>query len=110
MAHSDLDNSGSYLFSYNLLFFLCNLNTLLFFQEELREQKLKAKDDAEDLTQEMAELRYQITGMLEEEYKRRSCIEQAAIQHIQELEAQVLIWIFLKHCVIASEKYSCRIF
>jgi hypothetical protein len=37
----------------------------------------------------MAELRYQITGMLEEEYKRRSCIEQAAIQQIQELEAQV---------------------
>ncbi|XP_021309557.1 major antigen isoform X2 [Sorghum bicolor] len=58
-------------------------------KEELREQKLKAKEDAEDLTQEMAELRYQITGMLEEEYKRRSCIEQAAIQHIQELETQV---------------------
>ncbi|KAL6656906.1 hypothetical protein ACP70R_004686 [Stipagrostis hirtigluma subsp. patula] len=58
-------------------------------KEELREQKLKAKEDAEDLTQEMAELRYQITSMLEEEYKRRSCIEQAAIQHIQELEAQV---------------------
>ncbi|VAH28291.1 unnamed protein product [Triticum turgidum subsp. durum] len=56
---------------------------------ELREQKLKAKEDAEDLTQEMAELRYQITGMLEEEYKRRSCIEQAAIQQIQQLEAQV---------------------
>nr|CAB3458513.1 unnamed protein product [Digitaria exilis] len=58
-------------------------------REEIREQKLKAKEDAEDLTQEMAELRYQITGMLEEEYKRRSCIEQAAIQHIQELETQV---------------------
>lgn len=58
-------------------------------KEELREQKLKAKEDAEDLTQEMAELRYQITGMLDEEYKRRSCIEQAAIQHIQELETQV---------------------
>lgn len=56
---------------------------------ELREQKLKAKEDAEDLTQEMAELRYQITGMLEEEYKRRSCIEQAAIQQIQQLEVQV---------------------
>ncbi|KAJ1291739.1 hypothetical protein BS78_02G339200 [Paspalum vaginatum] len=58
-------------------------------KEELRDQKLKAKEDVEDLTQEMAELRYQITGMLEEEYKRRSCIEQAAIQHIQELETQV---------------------
>uniref|UniRef100_A0ACD5YXI4 Uncharacterized protein n=1 Tax=Avena sativa TaxID=4498 RepID=A0ACD5YXI4_AVESA len=56
---------------------------------ELREQKLKAKEDAEDLTQEMAELRYQITGMLEEEYKRRSCIEQAAIQQIQQLEVQI---------------------
>ncbi|CAM0906595.1 unnamed protein product [Alopecurus aequalis] len=56
---------------------------------ELREQKMKAKEDAEDLTQEMAELRYQITGMLEEEYKRRSCIEQAAIQQIQQLEVQV---------------------
>jgi hypothetical protein len=42
----------------------------------------------------MDELRYQITGMPEEEYKRRSYIEQAAIQHIQELEDQVLIWIF----------------
>jgi len=58
-------------------------------KEELREQKLKAKEDADDLTQEMAELRYQITGMLDEEYKRRSCIEQAAIQHIQGLETQV---------------------
>jgi len=37
-------------------------------KEELGEQKLKAKEDAEDLTQEMAELRYQITGMLDEEY------------------------------------------
>nr|CAB3454853.1 unnamed protein product [Digitaria exilis] len=58
-------------------------------QLKIREQKLKAKEDAEDLTQEMAELRYQITGLLEEEYKRRSRIEQAAIQHIQELETQV---------------------
>ncbi|XP_039821145.1 uncharacterized protein LOC120683184 isoform X2 [Panicum virgatum] len=58
-------------------------------KEELQEQKLKAKEDAEDLTQEMAVLRYQITGMLNEEYKRRSCIEQAAIQHIKELETQI---------------------
>jgi len=60
-------------------------------KEELQEQKLKAKEDAEDLTQEMAELRYQITGMLDEEYKCRSCLEQAAIQHIMELETQVVI-------------------
>ncbi|XP_072972888.1 uncharacterized protein [Typha angustifolia] len=59
-------------------------------KEELRDEKRKAKEEAEDLTQEMAELRYQITGMLEEEYRRRACIEQASIQRIQELEAQVL--------------------
>ncbi|XP_020104396.1 paramyosin [Ananas comosus] len=59
-------------------------------KEELREEKLKAKEEAEDLTQEMAELRYQITGMLEEEYKRRAFIEQASIKRIQELEAQVI--------------------
>lgn len=37
----------------------------------------------------MAELRYQITDMLEQECKRRSCIEQASLQRIAELEAQV---------------------
>jgi hypothetical protein len=50
----------------------------------------------------MAELRYQITGMLEEEYKRRSCIEQAAIQQIQQLEVQVVKWIFLFQILTAS--------
>lgn len=58
----------------------------------MREEKLKAKEEAEDLAQEMAELRYQITGMLEEECKRRACIEQASLQRIAELEAQVLIF------------------
>lgn len=58
-------------------------------KEELREEKLKAKEEAEDLAQEMAELRYQITGMLEEECKRRACIEQASLQRIAELEAQI---------------------
>ncbi|KAG1341999.1 putative hyaluronan mediated motility receptor [Cocos nucifera] len=58
-------------------------------KEELREEKQKAKEEAEDLTQEMAELRYQIMGMLEEECKRRACIEQASIQRIKDLEAQV---------------------
>ncbi|GAV81577.1 hypothetical protein CFOL_v3_25031 [Cephalotus follicularis] len=58
-------------------------------QEELREEKLKAKEEAEDLAQEMAELRYQLTGLLEEEYKRRACIEQASLQRIAELEAQI---------------------
>ncbi|KAG9439754.1 hypothetical protein H6P81_019919 [Aristolochia fimbriata] len=58
-------------------------------KEELREERLKAKEEAEDLIQEMAELRYQITDMLEQECKRRACIEQASLQRIAELEAQV---------------------
>lgn len=55
---------------------------------------MKAKEEAEDLAQEMAELRYQITGLLEEECKRRAYIEQASLQRISELEAQVLMFIF----------------
>ncbi|CAL0330604.1 unnamed protein product [Lupinus luteus] len=58
-------------------------------KEELREEKLKAKEEAEDLAQEMAELRYQFTGLLEEECKRRACIEQASLQRIAKLEAQL---------------------
>ncbi|OVA00763.1 hypothetical protein BVC80_9083g54 [Macleaya cordata] len=58
-------------------------------KDELREEKSKAKEEAEDLTQEMAELRYQITGMLEQECKRRACIEQVSLQRIAELESQV---------------------
>ncbi|KZV39226.1 hypothetical protein F511_29792 [Dorcoceras hygrometricum] len=58
-------------------------------KEELRNEKLKAKEEAEDLTQEMAELRYQLTGLLEEECKRRACIEQISLHRIAELEAQV---------------------
>ncbi|KAF8399570.1 hypothetical protein HHK36_015437 [Tetracentron sinense] len=59
-------------------------------KDELREEKSKANEEAEDLTQEMAELRYQITGMLEQECKRRAFIEQASLQRIAELEAQGL--------------------
>lgn len=55
---------------------------------------MKAKEEAEDLAQEMAELRYQMTGLLEEERNRRACIEQASTQRIAELEAQVLIFRF----------------
>lgn len=55
---------------------------------------MKAKEEAEDLAQEMAELRYQITGLLEEECKRRAYIEQASLQRISELEAQVLMFMF----------------
>ncbi|ERM99930.1 hypothetical protein AMTR_s00110p00093580 [Amborella trichopoda] len=58
-------------------------------REELRKEKARAKEDAEDLTQEMAEMRYQVMGMLEEECSRRACIEQASLHRIEELEAQV---------------------
>uniref|UniRef100_A0A803R0B4 Uncharacterized protein n=1 Tax=Cannabis sativa TaxID=3483 RepID=A0A803R0B4_CANSA len=37
----------------------------------------------------MAELRYHITGLLEEERERRACIEHASLHRIDELEAQV---------------------
>lgn len=50
---------------------------------------MKAKEEAEDLAQEMAELRYQVTSLLEEESKHRACFEQASLQRIAELEAQV---------------------
>ncbi|KAJ9140527.1 hypothetical protein P3X46_031163 [Hevea brasiliensis] len=58
-------------------------------KEALREEKLKAKEEADDLAQEMAELRYQMTTLLEEECKRRACIENASLQRIAELEAQI---------------------
>lgn len=58
-------------------------------KEELREEKLKAHEEAEDLAQEMAELRYQITGLLEEECKRRACVEQISVNRIAQLEAQI---------------------
>ncbi|KAM3200322.1 putative DNA double-strand break repair Rad50 ATPase isoform X2 [Capsicum annuum] len=58
-------------------------------KEELRMEKLKAKEEAEDLAQEMAELRYQLTELLEEERKHRACVEQLSLQRIAELEAQV---------------------
>ncbi|XP_057519908.1 uncharacterized protein LOC130800413 [Amaranthus tricolor] len=58
-------------------------------KEELKKEKLRSKEEAEDLTQEMAELRYQLTELLEEERKRRSCIEQVSLQRISKLEAQL---------------------
>ncbi|PWA75479.1 hypothetical protein CTI12_AA241760 [Artemisia annua] len=58
-------------------------------KEQLRDEKFKANEEAEDLAQEMAELRYQLTGLLEEEYKKRACIEQRALQRITELESQI---------------------
>lgn len=53
---------------------------------------MKAREEAEDLAQEMAELRYQITGLLEEECKRRAYVEQISLNRIAELEAQVLMF------------------
>lgn len=44
----------------------------------------------------MAELRYQITDMLEQERKRRACIEQASLQRIEELESQVVEEIIIR--------------
>ncbi|CAA0820881.1 Unknown protein [Striga hermonthica] len=58
-------------------------------KEELRGEKLKAKDEADDLAQEMAELRYQLTLMLEDERKRRASVEQLSLHRIAELEAQI---------------------
>ncbi|KDP31315.1 hypothetical protein JCGZ_11691 [Jatropha curcas] len=58
-------------------------------KEDLRVEKLKAKEEAEDLAQEMAELRYQMTCLLQEESKRRASIEQVSLQRIAELEAQI---------------------
>ncbi|KAL0416150.1 UNVERIFIED_CONTAM: hypothetical protein Slati_3446900 [Sesamum latifolium] len=58
-------------------------------KEELRVERLKAKEEVEDLAQEMAELRYQLTNMLDEECKRRASIEQISLQRIAELEAQI---------------------
>ncbi|GAB2270069.1 hypothetical protein Dimus_004982 [Dionaea muscipula] len=60
-------------------------------KRELREQKSKAKEEGEELAQEMAELRYQMMELLEEERKRRACIELASLQRIAELEAQIRI-------------------
>ncbi|XP_010546184.1 PREDICTED: major antigen [Tarenaya hassleriana] len=64
-------------------------NLIKHLKDELRDEKLKAKEEAEDLAQEMAELRYKMTCLLEEECRRRASIEQASLQRIGELEAQI---------------------
>ncbi|KAM0060456.1 hypothetical protein Hdeb2414_s0004g00124311 [Helianthus debilis subsp. tardiflorus] len=58
-------------------------------KEQLKDEKFKANEETEELAQEMAELRYQLTGLLEEEYKKRACIEERALQRITELETQI---------------------
>lgn len=74
----------------------------------MRDEKLKAKEEAEDLAQEMAELRYQITGLLEEECKRRACIEHASLLRIAELEAQVLMFRFAIFLVNLKKNTLCK--
>lgn len=80
------DSKGKMEMSQQIQEYECLIKKL---KEELREEKLKAKEEAEDLVQEMAELRYQFTGSLEEECKRRACFEHASLQRIAELEAQL---------------------
>ncbi|KAL3837663.1 hypothetical protein ACJIZ3_022254 [Penstemon smallii] len=58
-------------------------------KEEIRKERLKGIEEAEDLIQEMAELRYQLTARLDEECKRRANIEQISLHRIAELEAQI---------------------
>ncbi|XP_042017239.1 myosin-10-like isoform X2 [Salvia splendens] len=58
-------------------------------KEQLRDERVKAKEEAEDLAQEMAELRYHLTLKLDEECKRRASIEHLSVQRISELEAQI---------------------
>lgn len=41
----------------------------------------------------MAELRYQMTEMLEEEHKHRALIEEASLQRIKELELEVNLFL-----------------
>lgn len=76
-----LDRMSSQIHDYELL-----VSQL---KEKLKREKIKAKDNADDLAQEMAELRYHMTELLEEERKRRACVEQVALQRIAELEAQL---------------------
>jgi len=68
---------------------------LVYVQEELKEEKLKAKEEAEDLTQEMAELRYKMTCLVDEERKRRVCVEQASLQRIAEVETHVFTYFMM---------------
>lgn len=58
-------------------------------QEEVTTEKGKAKEEAEDLTQEMAELRYQLMEMIEQERELRAQAEQASVLRVVELESQV---------------------
>ena len=76
--------SSSFRNVYVLL--ICHDHTL---QEEVAAEKEKAKEEAEDLTQEMAELRYQLMEMIEQERELRAQTEQASVLRVVELESQV---------------------
>ena len=76
----------------------------------MREEKSKANEEADDLAQEMAELRYQMTGLLEEECKRRACIEHASLQRISELEAQVLMFDLQSSCYLIEAYIILKVF
>ncbi|CAN1795760.1 hypothetical protein LINPERHAP1_LOCUS20711 [Linum perenne] len=80
-SKEQLDNMSCQIANYE--------STVRKLKEELKEVKLKANEEAEDLAQEMAELRYETTCLLEEERKRRAMVELASTQRIAELESQV---------------------
>lgn len=80
-----------------------NLRTL---QGEVAAEKDKAKEEAEDLTQEMAELRYQLMDMIEQERDLRAQTEQASVLRVVELESQVsFVFRFYSYCVACSQKH-----
>ncbi|CAN1795757.1 hypothetical protein LINPERHAP1_LOCUS20711 [Linum perenne] len=80
-SKEQLDNMSCQIANYE--------STVRKLKEELKEVKLKANEEAEDLAQEMAELRYETTCLLEEERKRRAMVELASTQRIAELESQI---------------------
>ena len=58
-------------------------------QNSLVEEKKRSADEAEDLTQEMAELRFELTERLEDEKRRRAETEDDCVRRVQELETTV---------------------
>ena len=56
---------------------------------ELAAEHARASDEGEDLIQEMAELRFRLTELVQQERELRAQAEGASLQRVQELEAQV---------------------
>ena len=73
----------------------------------MREEESKANEEPDDLAQEMVELRYQMTGLLEE---RCACNEQASLQRISELEAQVLMFDLQSPCYLIEAYIILEVF